>query len=301
MDLAAFPLGTRPPDVSALRARVEAGLAPLLDGTPARVALSLRLADGTLVLEREPQRVQPSASIIKLPILFAMLEQVAQGRLRLEQNASLAGIERVGGTGILCQLPSVGRLTLAELARLMIVLSDNVATNALIEMLGVEAVNDWCARAGLARTRLQRRMMDAAARAAGLDNLTSAGDAAASLCWLLRDDALPAPLSAPLPAQLRAFALDLLADQRERAHFGAALPAGAMLANKTGQLPGLRHDAGILTVGEHSVVLAVLADGFTDARTAQTLHGGEGALLLAEVARIVAQALAALQGGAGAQ
>ncbi|MFP4901036.1 serine hydrolase, partial [Paraburkholderia sp. BR14261] len=238
-------------------------------------------------------RVQPSASIIKLPILFAMLEQVAQGRLRLEQNASLAGIERVGGTGILCQLPSVGRLTLAELARLMIVLSDNVATNALIEMLGVEAVNDWCARAGLARTRLQRRMMDAAARAAGLDNLTSAGDAAASLCWLLRDDALP--------AQLRAFALDLLADQRERAHFGAALPAGAMLANKTGQLPGLRHDAGILTVCEHSVVLAVLADGFTDARTAQTLHGGEGALLLAAVARIVAQALAALQGGAGAQ
>jgi beta-lactamase class A len=74
-----------------------------------------------------------------------------------------------------------------------------------------------------------------------------------------------------------------------------------MLANKTGQLPGLRHDAGILTVGAYSVVLAVLADGFTDARTAQTLHGGDGAQWLAEAARIVAQALAAQQDENGAE
>jgi beta-lactamase class A len=53
----------------------------------------------------------------------------------------------VGGTGILNQLPSVQSLTLAELARLMIVLSDNLATNALIELLGFEGVNDWCDRA----------------------------------------------------------------------------------------------------------------------------------------------------------
>lgn len=287
MDHATFPLGTRLPDVSALHARVDAGIAPLLAATQARVSLSLRFADGTVVLERDAERVQPSASIIKLPILFTMLEQVAQGRLRLERDLPLAAGERVGGTGILSQLPSVHSLTLAELARLMIVLSDNVATNALIELLGVESVNDWCRRAGLAQTRLQRHMMDAAARAAGRDNFTSAANAAASLCWLLRDGALP--------ATLRAFAIDLLADQRERAHFGAALPVDAMLANKTGQLPGLRHDAGILTVGPYSVVLAVLADGFTDARTAQTLHGGDGAKLLAQVAGVVAQALAALQ------
>ncbi|UBM07761.1 serine hydrolase [Cupriavidus metallidurans] len=293
MELVAFPLGSRIPDAAALCARVETALAPLLAGTQARVAISLRLADGKVVLEREAERVQPSASIIKLPILFTLLEQVAQGHLQLEQRFSLDGLERVGGTGILSQLPSVQSLTLAELARLMIVLSDNLATNALIELLGFEGVNDWCDRAGLGQTRLQRRMMDAAARAAGLDNFTSASDAAAPLCWLLRDGSLPAPL--------RDFALGLLADQRERAHFGAALPAGAMLANKTGQLPGLRHDAGILTVGAYSVVLAVLADGFTDARTAQTLHGGDGAQWLAEAARIVAQALAAQQDENGAE
>ncbi|WP_197524009.1 serine hydrolase [Cupriavidus sp. USMAHM13] len=281
----AFPLGARLPGRAMLRARVEAGLAPLLAATPARVALSLRLRDGSIVLERAASCAMPSASLVKVPILLAMLEQVGQDRLCLAQEMSLAGIERVGGTGILAQLPSVRQLTLAELARLMIVLSDNVATNALITLLGFDAVNGWCERAGLAQTRLQRRMMDAAARAAGRDNFTSAGDTAAALGWLLRGDTLPAPL--------RAFGLALLADQRERAHFGAALPAAARLANKTGQLPGLRHDAGILTVGDQSVVLAVLADGFTDPRTARELQGGDGAALLAGVARAVALALEA--------
>ncbi|MCH3776229.1 class A beta-lactamase-related serine hydrolase, partial [Campylobacter jejuni] len=57
--------------------------------------------------------------------------------------------DRAGGTGILAQLPSVTTLSLAELARLMIVLSDNVATNALIELLGFDEINQWSQRAGL--------------------------------------------------------------------------------------------------------------------------------------------------------
>ncbi|MCH3694977.1 class A beta-lactamase-related serine hydrolase, partial [Campylobacter lari] len=80
------------------------------------------------------------------------------------------------------QLPSVTTLSLAELARLMIVLSDNVATNALIELLGFDEINQWSQRAGLPASRLQRRMMDAAAREAGRDNFTSADDATAALC-----------------------------------------------------------------------------------------------------------------------
>lgn len=281
-----FPLGSQPLDHNALRQHVDAALAPLLAATPARISLSLRDLDGGIVLARHADRMQPSASIIKVPILLALLDAVAAGRYALEQPLALpASGDRAGGTGILAHLPSVATLSLAELARLMIVLSDNVATNALIELLGFDAVNQWSLRAGLTASRLQRRMMDAAAREAGRDNFTSAGDATAAFCWMLRDGALPAPL--------RAFALDVLADQRERAHFGAALPAPARLASKAGQLPGLRHDAGILTVDNRSVVLAVLADGFTDWQTAQTLQGGEGAALLGQIARVVALGLKA--------
>lgn len=281
-----FPLGSQPLDHHALRQHVEAALAPLLAATPARVSLSLRDLDGGVVLARQADRAQPSASIIKIPILLALLEAVAGGRYALGQPLVLpACADRAGGTGILAQLPSVTTLSLAELARLMIVLSDNVATNALIELLGFDEINQWNQRAGLPASRLQRRMMDAAAREAGRDNFTSADDATAALCWLLRDGMLPAPL--------RTFALDLLADQRERAHFGAALPAPAHLASKAGQLPGLRHDAGILTVADRSVVLAVLADGFTDWQTAHTLQGGDGAALLGQIARAVALGLQA--------
>ncbi len=281
-----FPLGSQPLDHHALRQHVDAALAPLLAATPARVSLSLRDLDGGVVLARQADRAQPSASIIKIPILLALLEAVAGGRYTLGQPLVLpACADRAGGTGILAQLPSVTTLSLAELARLMSVLSDDVATNALIELLGFDEINQWSQRAGLPASRLQRRMMDAAAREAGRDNFTSADDATAALCWLLRDGMLPAPL--------RTFALDLLADQRERAHFGAALPAPAHLASKAGQLPGLRHDAGILTVADRSVVMAVLADGFTDWQTAHTLQGGEGAALLGQIARAVALGLQA--------
>ena len=83
----------------------------------------------------------------------------------------------------------------------------------------------------------------------------------------------------------------VLPDAETTRAFGAALPAPAHLASKAGQLPGLRHDAGILTVADRIVVLAVLADGFTDWQTAQTLQGGEGAALLGQIAREVALGL----------
>ena len=83
----------------------------------------------------------------------------------------------------------------------------------------------------------------------------------------------------------------MLADQRERGHFAAILPSIAQLAHKTGSLPGLRHDAGILTMGERSVVLAVMADGFTDGRTSTSLYGGQGAGDLSRLALETARAL----------
>lgn len=277
--------GHTPADTASLRSRLAQGLAPILASTQARVTMAVHALDGTPLFERDASTAMPSASLIKVPILLLLLEQTAAGQWPLDHMLPLEHIERVGGTGILKQLPSVRSLPLEELARLMIVLSDNVATNALIDWLGLASVTPWCQRAGLPQTRLERHMMDAQARDAGRDNWTSAADACTALLWLLRDGSLPAPL--------RQLGLQMLADQREQSHFGAALPAHAKLANKTGQLHGLRHDAGILSAGGQSVVLAVLADGFTDPRTSMTLSGGDGAALLAQLARAVALALPA--------
>ncbi|MGE8549095.1 MAG: serine hydrolase [Alcaligenes sp.] len=278
-----FTLGSEILDAAALRGRLQRSLEPVLERESARISMAVRTLEGDSLFDWHAQRAMPSASLIKVPMLLCLLEEVAQGRLSLEDMCALPAAGRAGGTGILSQLPSVQALTLRELAHLMIVLSDNVATNALIDLLGMERINQWSRQAGLRQTDLQRHMMDAQARAQGKDNWTSAADACAALAYLLHAPALP--------DDLRQEGLRMLADQRERGHFAAILPPQAELAHKTGSLPGLRHDAGILTVGGRSVVLAVLADGFTDGRTSATLYGGEGAAVLAHLAAQVAQAL----------
>lgn len=278
-----FALGNKPLDAQTLGRRLHHSLEPLLRQEPARISMAVRTLDGQPLFDWQAQRAMPSASLIKVPMLLCLLEEVAQGRLSLEQMCALPASGRAGGTGILGQLPSVQSLTLRELAQLMIVLSDNVATNALIDLLGMARINQWSCQAGLQQTDLQRHMMDAQAREQGKDNWTSAADACATLVYLLDSPALP--------SALRSEGLQMLADQRERSHFAALLPAQAQLAHKTGSLPGLRHDAGILTMDGRSVVLAVLADGFTDGRTSTTLYGGEGAGVLARLALHVAQTL----------
>ncbi len=258
-------------------------IACLADAAMARLAISLRTTNADIILERDAERIQSAASIIKVPILLALLEHVAAGDFDLAERLCLDTVERVGGTGILAHLPNVTHLSVAELARLMIVLSDNVATNRLIDWLGFERINAWCQQAGLLHTCLQRRMMDFVARDAGMDNVMSARDGALALCWLHRPDSLP--------PTLRAFAFDLLSTQSDQTLLGATLPQGVKIANKTGRLPDVRNDTALLTLGRSCVVLSVFADHFADEQTASSMIGGSGERLLARLAKIVAQAL----------
>ncbi|ATI01191.1 serine hydrolase [Alcaligenes faecalis] len=278
-----FTLGSELLDAPLVRERLQERLEPLLTQESARISMAVYATDGTSLFEWHAQRVMPSASLIKTPMLLCLLEQVAQGKLSLDTVYPLPEGDRTPGTGILSQLPGVLSLSLRELALLMIILSDNVATNALIDLLGMDNINAWSAQAGLQHTDLQRHMMDMKAREAGKDNWTTAQDACSTLLYLLHSPALP--------ENLRQQGLDMLADQRERGHFAAILPSIAQLAHKTGSLPGLRHDAGILTMGERSVVLAVMADGFTDGRTSTSLYGGQGAGVLSRLALETARAL----------
>jgi beta-lactamase class A len=186
-----------------------------------------------LIVEVDGGRVVPAASTIKVPILVTALERVADGTSRLQESLPL-GADRVGGSGALSLTPSITELPLIEALRLMIALSDNDATNAVIELLGFEAVGRTCRRLGLAHTRLQRALMDYAARDAGLDNVTCAGDLAQVMAGLWLGEALP-------QAETRV-ALDLLAEQQSLDGLPALLPERVWHGNKTGEQPGLRHD-----------------------------------------------------------
>ena len=144
-----FTLGSELLDAPLVRERLQERLEPLLAQESARISMAVYATDGTSLFEWHAQRVMPSASLIKTPMLLCLLEQVAQGKLSLDTVYPLPEGDRTPGTGILSQLPGVPSLSLRELALLMIILSDNVATNALIDLLGMDNINAWSAQAGL--------------------------------------------------------------------------------------------------------------------------------------------------------
>jgi beta-lactamase class A len=223
----------------------------LAAGAPGRLSVVVVGADG-LIVEVDGERVVPAASTIKVPILVTALERVADGSSMLQEPVHI-GAHRVGGSGALSLVPSVTELPLIETLRLMIALSDNDATNAVIALVGFEAVGRTCRRLGLAHTKLQRALMDFASRDAGFDNVTCARDLVHLMARLRLGEALP-------QAETR-LALDLLAEQQFVDGLPALLPERVWHGNKTGEQPGLRHDMALIEHAGRWAGVAVTAIG----------------------------------------
>ena len=222
-----------------------------------------------------PDRVFPAASVIKIPLLALLLEDVREGRVDLERPARVAPENRVGGTGILCELPEDLSLPLSAYAKLMIVLSDNIATNTVIDAVGMDRLNAFCRERDRPGTRLQRKMMDFDAIARGLNNYTSAADVGKMLSLLgegkwatpevsaaIVDTLVAQQLRSKLPALIPAVPVSPATENR------LVPPAGKVyVAHKTGELPGVQHDVGIFTLPDRRrYVVAMLTAGLSEDR-----------------------------------
>jgi beta-lactamase class A len=230
----------------------------------------------------DAERPVHPASTIKVLILVAALREVQRGRWALDSDVPLLPPgDRAGGSGVLRELTSVYRMSLSDLLTLMIVVSDNAATNAVIDVVGFDAINACARDLGCTETRVERRLMDPGARG---ENVTSALDQARVLDGLARGTALPADLSR--------HALDVLSRQQVRDRLPALLPPEARCWNKTGELLGLRHDVGLIgTDSAPRAVVAVLVDELTDDRSRLGYRGGPACDAIAAVGLAVHQAL----------
>ncbi|GGM18780.1 serine hydrolase [Deinococcus aerophilus] len=213
-------------------------------------------------------RVFPAASTIKVPLLVMALSWSQAGRLDLEARVLLSAADRVPGAGVLHELGPGLPLSWRDVLTLMIIVSDNTATNLVIGMLGVAAVNTWMTGNGWTHTRLvgllqvppERRN---AAQRRGERNRTTAHEQADLLGRLARGELLDAAHTA--------LALSILERQQHRDLIGRSLPRTESgdplyrLASKSGELDGVHHDVGVLYT-PRPLVIAVLSEGGTDRR-----------------------------------
>ncbi len=185
-----------------------------------------------------PNKVFPQASAIKIPILWQLETEASEGKLSLDERLPIDPTNGAGGCGILQHFCKGGsHLSLADLAMLMITLSDNVATNLLIDRISIAAINKPLIRIGLKETRLRRHMMDFDAQNSGIENTSTPAESLQLMCMLYQLSAKQDPIANKVLKMLRLKKESPLAD---------ALPASAIVANKPGMLDGLRTEWAIV-------------------------------------------------------
>ena len=182
--------------------------------------------------------VFPQASAIKIPILIELMHEAQTGKLNLSERVEIHRAGLVGGSGVL-QFFSEGdsAVSLRDLAVLMVVLSDNSATNLIINRVGMDNVNAMLIGLGLDKTVLARKMIDIAAEQADQENRSTPRQMA-TLVEELNAGKL-------LDAEHTKMALEILEYPKD-SPLRAGVPSTVTVAEKPGSLSGAQCDSGIV-------------------------------------------------------
>ena len=194
-----------------------------------------------------------SASMIKVFILATAMEKVKSGELNLYQKMTIETQNKVGGAGILAGYSAGTQLTMQEVLKDMIIYSDNTATNMMIDLLGMDAVNKYLRDNGYNDTILQRKMMDFNGR----ENYTSANDLGNFFMRLYKNS------KSETGGSYDQLMLEILKEQTDTECLNAACP-DKTVAHKTGALVGTFSDGGIIFGGKNGdTVLIMMSENFT--------------------------------------
>jgi len=194
--------------------------------------------------------IMPQASSIKIAVLAELYLQAQQGKLKLTDEYTVRADDLVPGSDIMLGLtPGVTRLTLRDLATMMVAVSDNSATNVLIDRIGMEGVNSMLESQGLHATRLRRKMMDLKAAGEGRENVSTPREMMVLLDTIYRGKLLSKEMTEDF--------LKVLSTHKESSLL-QGLPDDAVAANKPGELEAVRNDSGIVLVKNRPYLLCVM-------------------------------------------
>lgn len=291
-------------------------IASRLDGTMGVYVHALATGETIAINADQPFQM---ASVFKIPILAELLSQVDAGRRSLDDRVALADDMKSPGSGVLKELSAGTSFTLRDLATLMIIVSDNTATDMLLGLVTKDAVNARLRACGLERTvvamscrellynlvgmdggvdtpearrtvldRLRRREIDPNARVyrdPGT-NMTTPHD----MGHLLEAVAGPTlggagAADGPLSATVCRGMLDIMRRQQVRDRLPLLLPPSVEIAHKTGSLNRVSNDAAILYAPKSACVVTVFTRDLVDDL--------KGRMAIGEVGRAVYDAYAA--------
>ncbi len=190
-----------------------------------------------------------AASVIKLYVMAAAFAKIADGRLDPEEMIATKRADFVPSCGAVAYLHEGLQVTVLDLVTLMIIFSDNTATNILIDRMGMDEINEEIRRLGFKDTWLRRKMFDTEKSRLGIQNLITAQEAGAFFQKLYEGTLVDAASSQSM--------LAILKDQQLNGKipfYLKALPEEPDIAHKTGEDTGITHDVGIVYGREPFIV-----------------------------------------------
>lgn len=260
--LGLFPIGVhaQPDQRAQLSAKYKAQLAQIAAATNGVVGIAvIDLKSGERFGVNDTLRF-PQGSAIKIPILIELYRQAEQGKLSMDEHVQVHAVDQVGGTGVAQYFADgASQLSLRDLATLMIVLSDNTATNLLIRKLTMAAVNSTMSSIGLGAIRLQRIMITPLESAKGNENLATPAQAAE---LMRRLHTCELPLTKAHCDDVRR-TLEI----PKSGEFPASVPASVRVAWKPGTVEGVETSWGLFALPANPYVLTVMVN-YSDAEPA---------------------------------
>lgn len=267
-----------------------------IGGFAGTVSLYAKNLDNGRVVDIRGTSPVRTASTIKLPILCAVYDAVARGQAKWTDLLTVTAPEKVSGTGVIGSELSDGvQLPLRDVTHLMIVLSDNTATNMVIERFGADMVNAYLDRIGLPATRLMRKIRGDGPVLSAASGWSAEGklpenqkygigrstprDMVTILERLERGEIVSPDASREILAVMKRC--------QDGTGIRRRLP-GVVVANKTGSLEALRSDVGIAYAKGGRIAMAITVD---DMPKPDWSPDNPGSLLIADLAHILVEGL----------
>jgi beta-lactamase class A len=271
--------------VSSIDPKVADSIAERIRTSGADVGVVFQTFDGNIAWSFRGDEIFHAASTMKIPVMIELFHQVREGRVKLDDRLAIRNEFHSLADGSAFTLDpaddsetelykAVGQTrTLRELCEVMITASSNLATNLLVEKLGVDNIRTTAHGLHADGVHVLRGVEDNKAFARGLNNTTTAQGLASLLLAIANSQAVDAQASRHM--------VEILERQKFNEGIPSGLPADVRVAHKTGELTKLHHDAAIV-YAEKPFVLVILVRGLADLK--------ESSALMADITRRLYQA-----------